>query len=270
MTDSRVSRFSLSDLSAVREQQRELTPETCEPGAVRTAQPLVLVQQSSCRGAPGAMAGECSFSACLWSAACWEGVCAVKASVDRKKGALLRVQTNVCFLPFTCSGKYLQWGSYRIPLVCWSVLRCVLANTRLYLGHLPQVWNLEKNASTWCQLVVDIITFEENLLALPWRCTLQPPVASTVFIAAGVSPTLRLISNQLVADLVLWEFPTFQHESSQFKMGTCCANLAISSTLKLRVLLQHPAVLRAFRKSLEFTLLPDYSPHCLVAQKCFG
>lgn len=99
MTDSRVSRFSLSDLLTVREQQQELTPETCEPGAVRTAQPLVLVQRSSCRGAPGAKPGECNFSACLWSAACWEGVCAGKASVDRMLEALLRIQTNVCLYP---------------------------------------------------------------------------------------------------------------------------------------------------------------------------
>lgn len=97
--DSRVSRFSLSDLSTVGEQQQELTPETCEPGAVRTAQPLVLVQQSSCRGGPGAKTGGCSFSVCLRSAACWKGACAGKASIDRMLEALLRVQTNVCFYP---------------------------------------------------------------------------------------------------------------------------------------------------------------------------
>lgn len=97
--DREVSRFPLSDLSTVREQQRDLAPETCEPLAVRTARPPVLVQQSSCRGAPGVKRGESNFSACLWSAACWEGACAGKASVDQMQEALLRVQTNVCFYP---------------------------------------------------------------------------------------------------------------------------------------------------------------------------
>lgn len=148
MTDSELSRFSLSDLLTVSEQHQELTPETREPGAVRTTQPLVLVHQNSCRSALGVKKGECNFSACLQNAACWEGVCAGKVSVDRMKEALLRVQTNVCFYPsfypFNCSGKCLQWVSYRIPLVFWSVFRWFLALTRLCLRYLSQVWNLGK------------------------------------------------------------------------------------------------------------------------------
>lgn len=122
----------------LREQQRGPTPETCEPLGVRTARPPVLVQQSSCCGAPGVKTGECDFSTCLWSAACWEGVCAGKASVDQVKKALLRVQTNV-FLPFIFPLLVHSNTSYEAPVEP----DCTCSTTWLYLECLFQISHLK-------------------------------------------------------------------------------------------------------------------------------
>ena len=83
----------------------ERTHQRDEPKAatVRTAQCLVLAQQSSCFDALGAKTAECIFSQPSRSTACWEGHSTEEASADSLGEAGLWVERNFLLFPFYCS-----------------------------------------------------------------------------------------------------------------------------------------------------------------------
>lgn len=94
-------RFPLCHLRHVRQYVQGHTRwEEPKAGAVRTAQRLVLAQQSCCFDALGAERAECNFSAPLWSTACWGGYGTEQISVGPAKEAGLWVEKQTCKISF--------------------------------------------------------------------------------------------------------------------------------------------------------------------------